>query len=36
MLVVVKEVTETSIILDANPPLAGEDLIFDIELLEIA
>jgi peptidylprolyl isomerase len=36
VLVVVKEVTDEYIVLDANPPLAGEDLIFDIELLEIA
>lgn len=36
VLVVVKEVTDECIVLDANPPLAGEDLIFDIELLEIA
>lgn len=36
VLVVVKEVTDEYIVLDANPPLAGEDLIFDIELVEIA
>ena len=37
MLVVhVTEVTEEHIILDANPPLAGKDLIFDIELVSIA
>lgn len=36
VLVVVKEVTNEYIVLDANPPLAGEDLIFDIELVEIA
>lgn len=37
-IVVVKvvAVTDENITLDANPPLAGEDLIFDIELVEIA
>jgi peptidylprolyl isomerase len=33
--VVVTSVGENSIMLDANHPLAGEDLIFDIELVEI-
>lgn len=33
--VVVKSIGEESIQLDANHPLAGEDLIFDIELVEI-
>lgn len=32
--VVVTEITETHITLDANPPLAGEDLVFEIELVE--
>jgi len=36
VVVKVVEVTEELIKLDANPPLAGEDLIFDIELVEIA
>ncbi|HLL76941.1 MAG TPA: peptidylprolyl isomerase [Pyrinomonadaceae bacterium] len=31
----VTEVTDTHVTLDANHPLAGERLIFDIELLEI-
>jgi len=34
--VVVAEVKEEIVILDANHPLAGEDLIFDLELVEIA
>jgi FKBP-type peptidyl-prolyl cis-trans isomerase 2 len=33
--VVVAEVKDDSVILDANHPLAGQDLIFDIELVEI-
>lgn len=33
--VIVIEIKENSVILDANHPLAGEDLIFDIELVEI-
>jgi peptidylprolyl isomerase len=36
VLVTVVEITDTHIKLDANPPLAGEDLIFDIELVEVA
>lgn len=34
--VVVVEITETHITLDANPPLAGKDLNFSIELVECA
>jgi peptidylprolyl isomerase len=30
------EVNEENITLDANPPLAGEDLTFEIELVQIA
>ena len=28
------DITETHVVLDANPPLAGKDLIFKIELIE--
>jgi len=34
--VVVMEVKEDAVMLDANHPLAGEDLVFDLELVEIA
>ncbi len=34
--VVVAEVKEESIVIDANHPLAGKDLIFEIELMEIS
>jgi len=34
--VTIMEVNDENITLDANPPLAGEDLTFDIELVEIA
>jgi peptidylprolyl isomerase len=33
--VTIVEVKEENVVLDANHPLAGEDLIFDIELVEI-
>ena len=33
--VTIMEVQEESVLLDANHPLAGQDLIFDIELVEI-
>lgn len=36
VLVTVVEVTEDHVKLDANPPLAGKDLNFDIELVEVA
>jgi len=31
----VKEVAEAHVILDGNHPLAGEDLLFDVEVLEV-
>jgi peptidylprolyl isomerase len=34
--VTITEVAETSVVLDANHPLAGQDLTFDIELMEIS
>jgi peptidylprolyl isomerase len=36
LVVTVIEISHENITLDANPPLAGEDLTFDIELVEIA
>lgn len=35
MNLVVKEVKENSIVVDGNHPLAGKDLIFDLEVVEI-
>lgn len=31
----VKQITETHVVLDGNHPLAGEDLVFDVEVTEI-
>ena len=36
ILVTVTDLTDASITLDANHPLAGKDLVFDLELVEIA
>lgn len=36
MIVTVTEVNDENVTLDANHPLAGKDLTFDIELLEVA
>ncbi|HXB43505.1 MAG TPA: hypothetical protein VNV85_05580, partial [Puia sp.] len=33
--VVITEVKDDSVVLDGNHPLAGEDLVFDLELIEI-
>lgn len=34
-MLVIAEVHETEVTLDANHPLAGKDLVFDIELMEV-
>jgi FKBP-type peptidyl-prolyl cis-trans isomerase 2 len=34
--VTILDIKEDTVTLDANHPLAGQDLIFDIELVEIA
>ncbi len=36
LIVKITEVTEEHIILDANPPLAGKNLVFEIDLVSIA
>jgi len=36
LVVTITSVTEDTVTVDANHPLAGKDLIFDIELMEIA
>jgi len=33
--VVVREIKEKTVVLDGNHPLAGQDLIFDLELVEV-
>ncbi|MBC8208637.1 MAG: peptidylprolyl isomerase [Desulfobulbaceae bacterium] len=35
MMVEVRDITDSHIYLDANPPLAGQDLVFDLELVAI-
>ncbi|MBE0586158.1 MAG: peptidylprolyl isomerase [Desulfofustis sp.] len=36
VVVTIVEITDSHIMLDANPPLAGQDLNFDIELVAVA
>jgi FKBP-type peptidyl-prolyl cis-trans isomerase SlpA len=33
--VIVKEIKEESLVIDGNHPLAGKDLIFDLELISV-
>ncbi len=35
LVVMVREITDDQVTLDANHPLAGKDLVFEIELLEV-
>lgn len=35
-LLTIAEVKDTEVVLDANHPLAGKDLVFDIELVEVS
>ena len=35
MPITVVELDETSVKVDANHPLAGQDLVFDVELVEV-
>lgn len=35
MLVIISALTEDSVTLDGNPPLAGQDLVFDLELVGV-
>lgn len=35
IIVTIKEITEEAVLLDANHPLAGENLIFEIEIVDI-
>jgi peptidylprolyl isomerase len=34
--VIVKEITEEHGVVDANHPLAGQDLVFDIEIVSVS
>jgi FKBP-type peptidyl-prolyl cis-trans isomerase SlpA len=36
MVVTVKEIKEETVVLDANHPLAGKDLIFELEVLDVS
>ena len=35
LIVTVSAITDTTVLLDANPPLAGKDLTFELELIEV-